>query len=51
MCLIVVKPKNSKNYLDYEKFCKALNTNPHSIGILYKKDNKIKVKNILNQKK
>lgn len=50
MCLIVVKPKNSKSYLDYEKFCKALNTNPHSVGILYKKDNKIKVKKYIKPK-
>ena len=50
MCLIVVKPKNSKSYLNYERFCMALNTNPHSIGILYKKDNKIKVKKFIKPK-
>ena len=50
MCLIVVKPKESKSYLNYERFCKALNTNPHSVGILYKKDNKIKVKKYIKPK-
>ena len=38
MCLIFLKPKNADNYLTYERFCNALENNPHSVGIVYKND-------------
>lgn len=38
MCLIFLKPKNAKNYLTYERFCNALENNPHSIGIVFRND-------------
>lgn len=50
MCLILIKPNNCKNHLDYERFCKALKHNPHSVGILYKKGDKLKVKKYINPK-
>lgn len=44
MCLIFLKPKGVKNYLTYERFQNALKRNPHSVGIMYKKDGKLKIK-------
>lgn len=44
MCLIFLKPKGVKNYLTYERFQNALKRNPHSVGIIYKKNGKLKVK-------
>lgn len=39
MCLILIKPKNATNYLTFERFCNALDNNPHSVGICYLNDN------------
>lgn len=53
MCLIFLKPKDAKNYLTYDRFCNALENNPHSIGIVYKdtEDNKVKIERFVNPAK
>ena len=53
MCLIMLKPKNAKNYLTYERFCNALENNPHSVGIIYKnpEDGKVKIERFVNPEK
>lgn len=50
MCLIFLKPVGVKNYLTYERFQNALKRNPHSIGILYRKNGKLKVKKYIRPK-
>ena len=53
MCLIFLKPKTAKNYLTYERFCNALENNPHSIGIVYKdpESGKVKIERFVNPQK
>lgn len=52
MCLIFLKPKTAKNYLTYDRFCNALENNPHSIGIVYKDiDGKVKIERFVNPEK
>lgn len=53
MCLIFLKPKKAKNYLTYDRFCNALENNPHSIGIVYKdpESNKVKIERFVNPEK
>lgn len=53
MCLIFLKPKKAKNYLTYERFCNALENNPHSVGIVYKdpESNKVKIERFVNPEK
>lgn len=53
MCLIFLKPKSAKNYLTYERFCNALENNPHSVGIVYKnpEDGKVKVERFVKPEK
>lgn len=52
MCLIFLKPKTAKNYLTYERFCNALENNPHSVGIVYKDENgKVKIERFVNPAK
>lgn len=43
MCLIVVKPKGSKNSLTKEMFIRAATKNPHGIGILFSDSGKITI--------
>ena len=42
MCLIVAKPKGTKNALTKEKFVRAATANPHGIGIVYNDGNGLK---------
>lgn len=53
MCLIFLKPKSAKNYLTYERFCNALENNPHSVGIVYKNpsDGKVKIERFVHPEK
>lgn len=52
MCLIFLKPKTAKNYLTYERFCNALENNPHSVGVVYKDENgKVKIERFVNPAK
>ena len=53
MCLIFLKPKNAKNYLTYDRFCNALENNPHSVGIIYKnpEDGKVKIERFVKPEK
>lgn len=53
MCLIFLKPKSAKNYLTYDRFCNALENNPHSVGIVYKdpESNKVKIERFVNPEK
>jgi len=53
MCLIFLKPKNAKNYMTYERFCNALENNPHSVGIVYKnpEDGKVKIERFVKPEK
>lgn len=52
MCLIFLKPKTAKNYLTYDRFCNALENNPHSVGIVYKDtDGKVKIERFVNPEK
>lgn len=53
MCLIFLKPKSAKNYLTYERFCNALDNNPHSVGIVYKnpEDGKVKIERFVKPEK
>jgi hypothetical protein len=50
MCLIVAKPKGTKNALTKEKFVRAATNNPHGIGIVYKDENGLQVKKFIDTK-
>ena len=53
MCLIFLKPKKAKNYLTYDRFCNALENNPHSVGIVYRdpESKKVKIERFVNPAK